>query len=323
MLSPQDKTNNVQKGLAFVILAGLVWGVVTLLNAIMPSINELLENIWVFLAYAVPLFLVGGYILTNPLVIWGLLKTLSYKLTSWIIKMDPLSVMDRYVEYLRKKLASLLLTIQVLVGKRSSLKRQIADLEKNIDANGKKGAAALEQGKTKDASLFGIKVKTDQNTLAMLRPLEARMDKSLNFLQLLAENWEYGIESLTYQIEGKRKEYEIVTATVKGLKTADDFINSDNEAAKLYGMGLKALEEDVTQKIGYIEEFERRSKDIMSGIEIEKAVIKDEGLKELEKYMQSNDLLLPNFETREIQDISYQTINSSNGQVSKKKYLKA
>jgi hypothetical protein len=141
----------------------------------------------------------------------------------------------------------------------------------------------------------------------MLEPMQQRADKSLKFLNSLAENWKFGIEKLEYQIAGKRAEYEIIKETTKGLKSAEDFINSDNEAAKLYGMSVKALEESVTQQIGYIDEFEKKSKGIMDNIAIEKQSIKDEGLAVLEEYM-NNDNLKLDFSSQAIQDISYETI---------------
>lgn len=78
--------------------------------------------------------------------------------------------------------------------------------------------------------------------------------------------------------------------------------------ARIYGQSLKALEESVTQKIGYIEEFERRSKGLMSSINIEKKAIQDEGLKELEKYMKDGNLVLPDFSKLADGDLAYEMV---------------
>lgn len=322
-LPSSDKTNLVQKGIAFIILGAVLYGAVLLLNQVLPPITQLFRNIWMLLLYGVPLLLVGLYIISNPLVIWGFFKTLSYKLTSFLVKMDPLSVMDRYVEYLKKKLANLGETINVLSGKKIKLDRKIEELNARIEENIKKGRAAKKlntESSIQQAALYGTKIQTDTGTLNMLQPMHERADKSLKFLNALSENWKFGIEKLEYQIEGKRAEYEIIKETTKGLKSAEDFINSDNEAAKLYGMSVKALEESVTQQIGYIDEFEKRSKGIMDNIEIEKQSIKDEGLAVIEQYMNDDNLKL-NFSTQGIQDIAYEPVAPKATSIPKFKFL--
>lgn len=311
--SIKDKTNAGQKVLALAILAAVGYGAVILLNKVIPPITQLIQNIWLLLAWGVPLALIVLYVISNPLLVWGFFKTISWKLTSWLVKMDPLSVMDRYVEYLKKKHRGLNESITVLVGKRNKLDRKIFDLNNRMKENAKFGTAAINTNNTTAASMYGTKVATDKNTLQMLAPMSARMERSLKFMTQLSDNWKYGIEQLEFQISAKREEYEIIKETTRGLKSAEDFINSDNEAAKLYGMSLKALEESVTQQIGYIDEFERKSKDIMAGMDIEKQARTDEGLQALEEYMKgdvSNLQFNPNVAT---QDISYELAPNGNG----------
>ena len=97
-----DKTNLPQKVFAFGILGALGYGAVLLLNSVIPPITQLMKNIWELALYGIPLALIVLYVVSNPLMVWGFFKTLSWKLTSWMIKLDPLSVMDRYGDYLRK-----------------------------------------------------------------------------------------------------------------------------------------------------------------------------------------------------------------------------
>lgn len=307
--SLKDKTNPVQKLLALGLLGLAVYWAAKGVNAIAPTLIEACENVLI----AVPLLAITGFVLffifTQPMFIFGLFKTLVWKLTKFFIKMDPLSVMDRYVEYLVRKLTSLRGTITVLTGKKSKLERSISELNDKILKNQTEGKAAIKLGNTNAASSYGIKVQTDESTLKLLNPLLTRLLKNLGFLEALAENWEFGIEKLKYQIEGKRQEFEIIKETHKGLKSAEDFISSDSESAKLYGESIKQLEEQVTQKIGFIEDFEKRSKGIMDNISIEKQSIKDEGLLALEQSMNQN-LMLPDFS--QVQVVSSQPLTNNN-----------
>lgn len=290
-----DKTTGWQKGLAVALMAGTAWLGILAINALAPTILLAMQNIVYLTIGAVVIGLPALYCITNPLVVWGFFKTLSWNFTKFLIKMDPLSVMDRYVEYLGKKLNGLGEAIETLTGKRDKLERKIDDLNDSVEKNNRFGKAALEQGKKAEAGTYGIKIQTDRSTLNLLMPLKQRADKNLELMQQLSENWATSIEQLKYQIAGKRAEYEIIKETYKGLKTAEDFVNSDSDAAKLYGQGVLELENQVTQKMGYIEEFERKSKSLMSNISIEKQANMDAGLTELQDYMQNGQLMLPDF----------------------------
>lgn len=290
-----DKTNLGQKIFAGMLLAGAICLIVLAVNAIAPTLILFMKNIYWLVGLGTPLAIAALYIVFNPLVVWGFFKTLSWDFTKFLIKMDPLSVMDRYVEYLSKKLKGLGVAVELLTGKRDKLKRKIDDLNASIMQNSKYGKAALEQNKKAEAGTYGVKIQTDKSTLGLLTPLLERANKNLDLMQQLAENWSTGIEQLKYQIAGKRSEYEIIKETFKGLKTAEDFVNSDNDAAKLYGQSVIELENQVTQKMGYIEEFERKSKGLMSSISIEKQANMDAGLSEIQSYMENGNLMLPDF----------------------------
>ena len=293
--SLKDKTTGWQKVVAFGLMAGVGYLGFVILASMLPTLIAAAESLVLLVGMAIVFGLPALYMITNPLVVWGFFKTLAWNFTKFMIKMDPLSVMDRYVEYLRKKLKGLGVAIEILTGKRDKLSRKIDDLNVTITENVKFGKAAQSQGQNAAAGTYGIKIQTDRSTLNLLTPLLARANKNLDLMQRLAENWGVSIEQLTYQIQGKRAEYEIISETFKGLKTAEDFINSDNDAAKLYGQSVIELENQVTQRMGYIEEFERKSKGLMTNISIEKQANMDAGLAELQSYMEGGQLMLPDF----------------------------
>ncbi len=297
--SLSDKTTTWQKAVAFGLMGGAAYLLALAINSIAPTLIEAMKNIWMMLFIGTPLVLLTLYVVTNPLVIWGLFKTLSWNLTKFLIKMDPLSVMDRYLDYLRSRLKTLSSSIDTVSGEDIKLDREINQVKERIQENLSLGQAAITQGQSTAASTYGIKVKTDQSILETLTPLKKRSQTSLVLMRALSENWSTQIEQLSYQIAGKRKEFEIIKNTFKGLKTAEDFIGSDSEQAKLYGQSIIELENQVTQKLGYMEEFERKAKPIMSNMSIKKQADMDAGLAELEKFMQGDKLLLPDFSNTE------------------------
>lgn len=294
---PTSSSNGTlkEKLVRLAIPALLVFVGVKVWNAFAPSLIQAMENALI----AIPLatVLVGGflYVMANRSLLWMGYKNLCKKLSNAIVKSDPLGFMDRYVELLIEKLANLNKTIEVLRGKKIRLDREVNQLESDITSDLRLAKAAIEQDKKQQASVFGTKVAGNRETLTLLAPLQARTEKSLNFMTSLAENWGFSIEKLQFTVSRKRKEFDIIKETVKGLKSADDLINSNSEEAQVFGMSIKALEDSVTEKMGYIEEFERRSKGTLDSIAIEKQAQTDEGLKIIEDYMKNGNLELPDF----------------------------
>lgn len=275
------------------ILAGA--GIFWFWGSIVPFVLETIKNTWLTVAYGVPLVAVLLYVWSNPNLIWMGYKTICRKITEFFVRLDPLSVMDRYVDLLKIKRENLNKTIVVLSGKKTNLQRQISTLEETIETNKREGSAAIKLNDQRAASSAGSKIATDAQTVKMFQPILNRMEANLKFLSELSENWKYSIETLTYTIDRKRQEYIMLKETAKALNQAKEFANGDTEAAQLYQMSVKALEDSVTQKIASIEQFEKDSKDVMASINIQKQVRTDEGMKTLEDYIKSNELKMPDF----------------------------
>lgn len=283
--SLKDKTTGWQKFVAFGLMAGTGYLGFVVLAAMLPTILLAAQSLFWLVVIAVCFGLPALYMVTNPLVVWGFFKSLAWNFTKFLIKMDPLSVMDRYVEYLQKKLKNMKGSVDTLRGKEEKLERELSALSDSYAKNLENGQAALKQGKSSAASTYGLYAKTDKDKLARMQPLLQRTKTSLKLMSDLEEAAGETILRLSYQIQSRRSEYELNKEVFKGLKSAEDFINSDSDAAKLYGQSIIELEEQTTQYIGYIDGFERRSKGLVENIAIEKQANIDAGLLELQQYM--------------------------------------
>lgn len=279
------------------LTAGVIWGGIKLFNYLSPTLITMFKNIYWLIGLGTPLAFAAFYIISNPTFVWMTVKNISRKITSFLVKLDFLSYMDRYVEILQNKKKNLDGIREKLSGKKKNLERFIEAKKDEIKKNLNLGAAAKRSGEQNQASMYGVKVAADEGTINALLPIYNRADRSLQFMDALSENWGYNIEKLAYQVDNKRKEYEIIKTTYGGLKQAESFINSNDESAKIFAMSLKALEDSITEKLGYIEQFEKDAKPILAGLRVEKQAMSDEGLAKLEEYMKDGKLMLPDYST--------------------------
>lgn len=290
---PSNNGGKAQSILSYVILGLLGFGTIKVLNShVFPDLIWFLENLWMTALLGGGFAVTAYTIISNRTAFWMLYQTLISKLIAFFVKMDPLSVMDRYVEFLEQKLTNLNETINVLQGKNIKISRKIAELDSKMNEAINYGKAAITQQDQEQAGVYGSRLQNLRQSKEALLPIAQQLESSLIFLNRLSKNWGTSIVKLKDEIDIKREHFETVKATMGGLESAQEYINGGTEAGKLYGMSLKALEESLTQKMGYILEFEKKAAPMMKQIALEETANTQEGLRQLEA-MFDNKLLLP------------------------------
>jgi len=267
-----------------------------LFTSIMGAAASMAAAFVVVLVVGLPIL----YVIQHPDLVSMWWKGVCRKITSAFIKLDPLSFMDAFVEKLVEKLSNLRRVKTILEGKKVKLERKIHLLMEQVDQNMKRASAAQQQGKKDVATMLARKAQGDTESIKLYKPMYDRMVKYLTLFEKLDENWSLSIEGTKYEVERKREEFEIIKEMHKGLSAAEIFTNTDNEQVQIFQMSVKALEESVTQKIAYIDDFEKRSKSMMDGIDIDKQMMDDEGLRMLEEYQQNGNQIF--FDTKRTED---------------------
>lgn len=281
---------------------------------IVPFVKATLENTMLTVVYGTILAFTLGPIIMYPKVFWMGYKSIIKKITGLMIKIDPLSYMDRYVDTLSEKLDNLNAIKVQLQGRQVAAERRIKALQQEVADHAKRGKAAIEQKQTTIASLEGTRLEGAKKSIQLYTPNYERMTKSLTFLNALSENWGMSIIQLREEIARKREEFEVLRDEAKALHQAEEFLSGNTPEGQIYQESLKALEYTVTQKIAYIEDFEKRSKNIMDGITVDNQAQHDDGLAALEAYMKDDNLLMPSnyavpkFKTAVVQDVSYEEV---------------
>ena len=287
-----DKPNLLERLIRLAIPAGLIYGGIKLFNALSPELISFFTNFWVIVGLGLPAVLLTWYALQNGTFLWMVYKTLCKKITSAFIKMDPLSFMDRYVDYLRIKKKALEEQIRSLNADKISLEREIATLKQNVLQYMRAAEAARKQKDEDQAAHEAGMASTDKQSVELYIPIYQKMDANLVFLNKLNENWGRSIESLSHTVERKRKEYTMLAKTAKALNKASEFAKGDTEANRIYNESVKQLELAVSQKISYIEDFMNSSKGAMKSMDLEKQMYNDEGLELLDQYSKNGAKVL-------------------------------
>lgn len=290
--SSEPAAKPLEKVIRLAIPAAMIYGGIMLFNAFAPTLIEFFNNFWHIVIVGAPAVFLSLYVLQNPSLIWMGYKTLCHKITSFFIKLDPLSFMDRYVDLLKEKRKGLQLSKTNLKAKKIELERECTRLKTEITDDLKMSKAAQQTGDTQLASHKAGLAATLKGSYELYVPILRKMETNLKFLDELDENWGFSIEKLSLTVEAKRKEFVMLKTMAKALGSAEEFAKGDTEANRIYKESVAALEENVTKKLAFIEEFENNSKGVMKSMNLEKQMMSDEGLDLLAKYEKQGGVFL-------------------------------
>lgn len=286
-------------------------------GTIVTFVNATLKSTLLTVVYGAPLAILVGSILLYPKAWWMGYKSICKGITSWFIKIDPLSYMDRYADYLSEKLDNLNKTKIDLGGRQVAAGRRIDALKKEVEEHKRRGAAAIKMNDQNTASLEGTRLQGALNSIQTYTPNYERMTRSLKFLTEMGDNWGVTIIKLREEIARKREEYEVLRDEAKALGQAEEFLRGDTDAGRIYQESLKELEGRVTRMIAYVDDFEKRAEPILKGIEVDNQMQHDEGIAALEAYMKNSTAELdapipaPKFNTSGIQEVAYEEVGKA------------
>ena len=302
-LQQLDQTKGWQKALALILLAATLGGVIIGVNAIAPTLTLFFHNVltmWMQIVVLVAAGLLTVFtvkaIIENPFMIWVLYKKITWGATKWMISRDRLSVMDAYADYLvmkKQKNDKRVLKLNALA---ITSKRQIDTLQEEMETAAKHGQAAIAQGQQNVASMDGIVVSQDTQTIKSMTPMYNRIKASAQSLSEISENWDFAAKKIKFVNERKRMEYNMLKTTAEACGEAEEFLKGDTDAARAYNESVRQMEEVVSGYTATIDQFEVDAKPIMDSNRVQKQMDMDEGLKAIEAYTKNGSLELPDFE---------------------------
>lgn len=266
---------------AFIIPALLVGTGIYFWGLILPYLLWMATNT---IALAVCVAVLGiGWINRIGLRMWYLGFT--SRVFGFLVKNDFLSVIEGHLIILRKKYKNLERIRIELEGKKKELERVIEDKSKEHKEYNRLAIAAKKMNDNNMALVNSRKANQLLTTINNYQAILAPYTKNTTLLAQLSELRKMSIETLTFTVDNKREEFKTVKKMVKGLRSISDLVDSNNPEAKIFGMSLLALEEEVTQDLAEIEDFENKAKPLINNMNISKQADDDEAMLYLENLM--------------------------------------
>lgn len=277
-----------------IVLGGLLAGGVYLVTASLASVLAFLTTT---AGMVTSLVLLGTVIFLaldgkSRALVSYMYKSAMRWITSMFIKIDPISILKGYVDDLRNNLRDMNRQIAKLRGQMHKLKEMILNNQKEIETNLTMAQKAKQSNEQAQLILKSRKAGRLQESNIKLDELYRKMEILYRVLNKMYQNSYVLVEDIEDQVKVKEQEYKAITAGNSAMKSAMSIIKGDADKRAVFDAALEAIANDVSQKVGEMEEFMSLSENFMQSIDLQNGVFEEKGLEMLEKWEKEGVSLL-------------------------------
>jgi phage shock protein A len=277
------------------LTGGLVVGGILMADKILPRLVDI-TNTTVGLAGGLAILTGTVYAVLDPKLrnlVWYAYKSLMRGITSWFVKIDPLSILKSYMEELEKNLKQMSKQIGMLRGQIRQLKGTFDGNAAEIHKNMQLADQAKKSNDERNMTLAARKAGRLQEANAKYEVLLHKMDVLYRLLTRMYENSEIMLEDTRDQVQIREQEYKAIQASHSAIRSAMSILKGDPDQKAMFDQATEALVDEVSSKVGEMERFMDTSKNLMASIDLQNGVFEEQGVKLLEEWEKSGSLLAP------------------------------
>lgn len=292
---PEGKT-----GLLF--LAGLILGGGLILYKFLPALIFLLSNLLTAGLLAIGIGALAWFVTRKQTrnLAWFGFKLAMKKVTSWFVKIDPIAIIELYIDDLKNNLSKMDENIVKLKSQMISLKNMITENNKDIDHSMKIMQQAKKKGDQDEFTLKSRKAGRIKDSNLNLTALYNKMYKLYSALTRMYEVSGYVVEDLTDDIKIKKKTHEAIKTGHSAMKSGIKAMMGDTDKRALFEQSLETIEEDVSLKVAEMERFMDMSTSFINTVDLENGIYEEEGFKMLEEWEKNGfDIMMGDFDKQQ------------------------
>jgi phage shock protein A len=227
------------------------------------------------------------YVLFDPKfrnLIWFVYKSIMRWLTGLFVKIDPIGILESYIDSMRSNLKKMGTQIESLRGQMRKLNDIINQNNKIMEDNLALANQAKDKGKQNLMILKTRKAGRLQESNMKLSDLYRKMEVLYKILLKMHETSEILLEDVKDQVEVKKMEREAIRTSHSAIRSAMSIISGDSDKRLLFDQAMEAIADDVSRKVGEMEHFMQVTASFIDSVDLQNGIYEEKGLEMLEKW---------------------------------------
>ncbi len=276
---PEGKT-----GALFLIAGVVVIAVyhIPIFNFITSLLKNTISTIALGAAVAALLYVIFDKRARN--LIWYMYKGFMRRITGLFVQIDPIKILENYVDYLKKSMRKMNTHITQLKGQISQLKTIILKNRREMEHSIKLAEQAKKQGKNELITINTRQYGRLKDTNERYQRLLDKMLVLYKVLNKIYVNSGYLIQDTENDVRMRKQELKAIKTSHSAMKRAMSIIQGDPDKRLIFDMATETVVEDIHNKIGEMERFIEVSGNFIDSIDLQNGVYEQEGLEILEKF---------------------------------------
>ncbi len=264
------------------ILGGLGYLFFKHLDTLVSLAQNTLYLILLLLAIGAILYVIFDPKFRN--LVWFIYKSIMRWLTGLFVKIDPIGILESYIDSLKSNLKKMDAQIQ-------SLRAQMRKLKDIIDQNNKTMEDSLaianhakDSGKQNIVILKTRKAGRMQESNLKLSDLYRKMEILYKILVKMYETSEILLEDVIDQVAVKKMEREAIRTSHSAMRSALNIISGNNDKRMMFDQAMEAIADDVSRKVGEMEHFMDVTANFIESVDLQNGIYEEKGMEMLEKW---------------------------------------
>lgn len=258
---------------------------------IMPTLITLAENMIYLGAMLGGLFIIGYMVLDQRIrtLVWYFYKSLVRKATGVFIQLDPVAIIEGFLEDLREKMTDMQNQIGKLKGQIRIIKEKIKEKEEKIAHFRDLALAARNMGDNARMNLNNRNAEREIDASEKFSILAEKTEKLYMVLDKMRKYSSIMVEDITHEVEVKKEEREIIRTSHSVMKSAVNIINGNSDRKVIFDQAMEFIADDIGMRIGEMESFMDGTQDFMANMDLENAMYEERGMKALDEWANKVD----------------------------------
>ena len=275
-------------------LLGVGWLGLKALDAILPLLNRVLESLLYTSVLAGGVAIVAFMVVNQDFhrLAWYGYKSLMRWLTSRVVELDPIGIMNTYVETLKGNQEQIKKSLSALRGQAESLQDLVEAKAKEHDHSMSMAARAKANGGMRmEMQLQARKAGRAEQSTVTYQGLLNKIRSHIAVMEKVDEAAKFMIADIEDTVEEETKKREMIRASYKAMSAARRILAADKQR-ELYDMALESTTRDYSTKLGEITQFMEDSQHFINTMDLENGVFESDALSKLDDWEKRSASLL-------------------------------
>ncbi len=269
-----------------VVLVGLVGIAGYFLYKALPSIIELMQNTITALALGLGIFAILTVLMNNRFrtTVWYLYKGLMRWFTGIAIELNPIAILESYVEDIKEKIKKMEVQLTGLKGQIGIINQKLTKSKADWRMEMERASQANKMGKDAEVALHTRQAGRLQSYIDNMEALYKKMEVLFKVLEKMAYYSGIMVKDTEMTVEIKKEEREAITKSHSVMKSAMNIIKGNDDKKVIFDQAMEFVVDDIGFKVGEMERMLDASTEFINSVDLDNAVYEERGVKMLEDF---------------------------------------